>query len=169
MTHHVTLTVSLLAGGLSVNMFSAQADPGSPVLRDNTGEGGPAVASVRAHSATNAAPATPKVIEAVFVVPTTVQEGRDPFFPDSTRLRPAAPARVTSAPPVIADLELKGISDGANLRLAIINNRTFGTGEEGDVICAAGRVRIKCMEIMTDSVRVFVNGSERVLQMRAQF
>jgi hypothetical protein len=68
-----------------------------------------------------------------------------------------------AAPPAIAELELKGISGTADHRLAIINNRTFELGEEGTVLSNVGRVRLKCLEITTNSVRVNINGQDRIL------
>jgi hypothetical protein len=64
------------------------------------------------------------------------------------------------------DLQLKGISGAASHRLAIINNRTFATGEEGEVSSNMGVVRITCQEIKDDFVRVLVNGQERTLHLR---
>jgi hypothetical protein len=131
--------------------------------------GAPAGPAVRTPVSTNAAPAKPEALKSVFVIPAAPQEGRDPFFPESTRLRPVMRVAAPNAPPAVPELELKGISGAANLRLAIINNRTFGSGEEGEVICNAGRVRVTCMDIKDDSVRVSINGQERVLHLRAKF
>ncbi len=72
----------------------------------------------------------------------------------------------TNEPVVVVDLDLKGISGAANRRLAIINNRTFEAGEEGEVASSSGHVRLTCKEIKDDSVRVIVNGQERTLRLR---
>ncbi len=108
---------------------------------------------------------TPK---SVFVIPTTAAEGKDPFFPQSTRLRPVQHATKSNPPPAVAELELKGISGAANRRLAIINNRTFEAGEEGDVMCSGTRIRIKCVQIEPGSVQIIVNGKERVLKLHTK-
>jgi hypothetical protein len=121
-----------------------------------------------APASTNAAAACFEVPKSVFVIPATPQEGKDPFFPQSTRLRPIVRLTGTNPPPAVAELELKGISGSTNHRLAIINNRTFETGEEGEVISNGSRVRIKCGEIGSDSVRVIVNGKERALHLHTR-
>jgi hypothetical protein len=118
---------------------------------------------------TNALPAQLEIPKSVFIIPTTPQEGKDPFFPLSTRLF-SVPVVVTtnvhSTAPVIIDLKLNGISGTADHRLAIINNHTFGADEEGVVSTPSGRVSIRCLEIKPDSVRVLVNGQERILRLR---
>jgi len=115
--------------------------------------------------ATNAAPAEPELPKSLFRIPASPQEGRDPFFPQSALRKPVVIA-AANAPVAIAELELKGISGSAGRRLAIINNRTFEPGEEGTVLTNVGRVRILCKEIAADSVRVIVNGQERILTLR---
>lgn len=117
--------------------------------------------------ATTAAPAGPQIPESVFIIPDTPKEGKDPFFPLSTRLRPhkevVSTKHLTATP---GDLDLKGISGAIDHRLAIINNRTFAVGEEGEVTCNSGRIHITCEEIKDDSVRVLVNGQELVVRLR---
>ena len=117
---------------------------------------------------TNAPPAQAAIPKSVFVIPSSPQQGRDPFFPLSTRLRRTVPVPVaTTHPPTVSvELELKGISGAVGHRLAIINNRTFAEGEEGEVTTDAGRVRIRCKDIGSDSVQVRVNGVERTLRFR---
>lgn len=63
-------------------------------------------------------------------------------------------------------LGLMGISGALNHRLAIINNQTFGVGEEGEVTANSARVRIVCKEIKDDSVVVLVKGQKRTLHLR---
>ena len=140
------------------------------VLTAHAAQTPPAAAAAQATAATNAAPAEPLIPLSVFVNPATPQEGRDPFFPQSTRRLKAQQLSATStniAPSVaIAELELKGISGSAGHLLAIINNRTFETGEEGTVASNVGRVRLPCKEIRPDSVRVVLNNAERTLTLR---
>jgi hypothetical protein len=122
-------------------------------------------AAAPAKAATNAAPAEPEVTLSVFT-----QEGRDPFFPQSTRRQKVQQLLTNPTNPVpsvaIAELELKGISGSAGHLLASINNRTFETGVEGTVASNVGRVRLTCKEIRPDSVRVLLNGTERTLTLR---
>jgi hypothetical protein len=116
-----------------------------------------------------AAPAEPEVPLSLFVNPATPQDGKDPFFPQSTRRIKVKQVTTTTnmAPSVAtAELELKGISGSLDHLLAIINNRTFETGEEGTVATNVGRVRLICKEIRSDSVRVLLNGTERTLTLR---
>jgi hypothetical protein len=128
----------------------------------------PAGASGHAKPVTNAVPTEPEPPKSIFVSPSTSEEGRDPFFPQSARLRKSTvvAAGKTNPAPAVVDLQLKGISGAANHRLAIINNRTFATGEEGEVSSNVGVVRVTCQEIKDDSVRVLLNGQERTLHLR---
>jgi len=128
----------------------------------------PAAAAARAQAPTNAAPAEPEVPKSVFIAAPTAQQGKDPFFPESIRTRkaPVLSPTTTNLPVVVVELELKGISGTADRPLAIINNQTFQANEEASVSTVSGPVRIRCLEIKADSVRVFVNGQERVLSLR---
>jgi hypothetical protein len=128
----------------------------------------PAASTLRVSATTNAEPPTIEVPKSIFVVPATAQDGKDPFFPQSTRLRPAPPVIGTTPTPVVPELELKGISGTPNRRLAIINNRTFERGEEGDVLCNGNRVRVRCMEIESGCVRVTINGQAKVLRLHTR-
>ena len=140
----------------------------------------PAASSGHAQVATNApsgsAPAAtnalPQIPQSVFIIPITPQEGKDPFFPGSIRIfndvvvkTNPHPAAATAAV-VAVELKLNGISGTADHRLAIINNRTFEIGEEGEVVSNGSRVHIICKDIKADSVRVLVNNEERVLRLR---
>jgi hypothetical protein len=118
---------------------------------------------------TNALPAQLEIPKSVFIIPTTPQEGKDPFFPFSTRLYTSVVVR-TNAQTISAvpsDLKLNGISGTSDHRLAIINNRTFETNEEGAVSTASGTVRIRCLEIKPDSVLVQIGAEQRILRLRS--
>lgn len=142
---------------------------GFTIRATQTATAAPAASHVRAPVSTNAAPTKCEAPKSVFVIPETSQDGRDPFFPLSTRLHPVARVMAATRPAAVPELELKGISGTVDRRLAIINNRTFERGEEGEVVCNAGRVRVTCMEIKDDSVRIVVNGQERVLSLHTKF
>lgn len=125
-----------------------------------------------APSPTNAVAALPEIPQSVFIMPTSPQEGKDPFYPRSTRLYNNIVVNTnlqTASPAVVVELHLNGISGTAEHRLAIINNRTFGIGEEGEVTANSGRVRITCKDIKPDSVRVLINGEERLLRLRTGY
>jgi hypothetical protein len=116
--------------------------------------------------AVGAAPATqPNKTEtphSIFTLPSKSSEGRDPFFPDSTRPYEVA----ATANPQVADLTslvLKGFSGSLDHRLVIINNHTFAAGDEGDVITPLGRIHLRCIEIKTSSVIIEVGGQSHEL------
>jgi hypothetical protein len=116
---------------------------------------------------TNAAPVQVEIPKSVFLMPTIPQEGKDPFFPRSTRLFPSVVVKTNVQPtPPVVELRLNGISGTADRRLAIINNRTFETNEEGEVPTNTGRARIRCLEIKADSVLLQVGSERRVLHLR---
>jgi hypothetical protein len=90
--------------------------------------------------------------------------GRDPFFPKSTR-RGAVKSTNSVVEPVanFGNLALKGISVNNERRLAIINNKTFEVGEEGEVRVNGQPVRVKVTEIRDKSVVITVNGVSKEL------
>lgn len=113
-----------------------------------------------------AAPATQtnktEIARSIFTIPSNPQQGRDPFFPDSTR--PYQHAVITSHQSnVITSLTIRGFSGPLNHRLVIINNHTFAAGDEGDVTTPDGRVHLRCIEIKTNSVIIEVDGQRQEL------
>jgi hypothetical protein len=109
-------------------------------------------------------PAAPDVIpRSVFIIPTNPQEGRDPFYPNSARPYENAPAAKKSAGDVTS-LVLRGISGSPDHRLAIINNRTLGIGDEQDMTTPQGRIHIRCVEISTNSVVIESGGQNHELK-----
>ena len=90
--------------------------------------------------------------------------GRDPFFPKSRRrgavVSPNIPVEPTAN---FGNLALKGISVSNERRLAIINNKTFEVGEEGEVRINGQPVRLKVTEIRDKSVVITVNGVSKEL------
>ena len=123
-------------------------------------------------AATNALPALVEIPKSLFMIPTSPQEGKDPFFPRSMRLFASGVVVKTNlptntpAPVPVVELRLNGISGTPDRRLAIINNQTFEANEEGEVPTNPGRARIRCLEIKPDSVLVQVGGEQRVLHLR---
>jgi hypothetical protein len=108
--------------------------------------------------------ATETAIRSVFVIPSNPQEGRDPFFPASTR--PYQRAQTVAHPHVadITSLVLKGISGPPDHRLAIINSHTFAVGDEQDLVTSQGRLRVHCVEIKSDTVVVEFAGESHELK-----
>jgi len=119
-------------------------------------------------SAAVAAPTEPAAPETVtrsaFTIPTNPKEGCDPFFPNSNRPYETAMA---GKPHVgdVSSLVLKGISGSADNRLAIINNHTFGTGDEQDLMTPAGRIHIRCIEIKSNAVVIETAGERHELKL----
>jgi hypothetical protein len=114
----------------------------------------------------NAAPVEPEIPKSVFLVPASAQDGKDPFFPQSTPFKPAPERMAATNVHVVVDLELKGISGTPDRRLAIINGRTFAEGEEGDVPSGGRAARIRVLEIKADSVIVRANNEQLLLRLR---
>jgi hypothetical protein len=105
--------------------------------------------------------AAPEVVSrSTFVIPTNPKDGRDPFFPNSTRLYEVVVLVVRPHVGDVSSLVLKGISGLSDHRLAIINNRTFGVGDEANLVTPQGPIHIRCVEIQASSV-VIESGGQR--------
>ncbi len=104
--------------------------------------------------------------QSVFVAPTAEKEGKDPFFPDSTPQVASPTASKTPDNSSAVELVLQGISGPADKRMAVINNKNFGAGEEVMVPTPTGSVRIHCIEIRTNSVVVEIGSQRRELRLR---
>jgi hypothetical protein len=105
-------------------------------------------------------PAKPAPPRSVFVMPASPRDGRDPFFPESSR--PYEDAVAAQHP--VADASafaVKGLSIEHGRAMVIINNHTFAVGDEGDVLTTGGRVHLRLAEIRSGSVVIEVNGSRR--------
>lgn len=114
-----------------------------------------------AADATYGATSTNAVVPArsTFDIPATVKDGRDPFFPESSRMADsAATATSTRTTTEVTALKVPGISGTPGHMFAIINNRTFEVGEENDVLTPSGRIHLRCLEIHPDGVVVQIAG-----------
>ena len=107
----------------------------------------------------------PVAVHSTFVMPSNPQEGRDPFYPES--IRPYANAAASHVMP-ITTLVIRGFSGTPENRMVIINNHTFGVGDEGDVLTSSGRVHVHCLEINADSVVIEANNQRRELSFSTQ-
>jgi hypothetical protein len=95
----------------------------------------------------------------------TLKVSYDPSAP-----APATPGRARDLPlyggaplvppPTYQDLELKGISGSKGRRFALINNQTFAQGESARVRLGAKEVRVRCLEIRSNSVVISLSGEE---------
>ena len=106
----------------------------------------------------------PVAVHSTFVMPTNPREGRDPFYPES--IRPYANAMAHVVP--ITTLTIRGFSGTPENRMVIINNHTFGVGDEGDVLTSGGRVHVRCLEINANSVVIEANNQRRELSFSTQ-
>ncbi|SRR5260221_10449475 len=110
----------------------------------------------------------PEIPQSIFKVPPGPKDGKDPFYPPSTRVYSSGAVKPATTPtvPIAMDFVLNGISPSADKPFAMINGRTFGKNEEGDVVTTAGRAHIKCVEIKTDSVVIEFRGVWQELKLR---
>jgi|HubBroStandDraft_1064217.scaffolds.fasta_scaffold634160_2 hypothetical protein len=116
----------------------------------------------------HAAPAdTNATVESVFTLPSSPSEGRDPFFPNSTRPYEEMVSKHRN-PVELTSLQIKGFSEIAGQRYVIINNHTFAAGDEGDVITPDGRIHIRCLSVGQDSVLVESGGAQHILKFSNQ-
>lgn len=115
-------------------------------------------------------PTDPAVPKSVFV--DDVQNGKDPFYPNSTRRQEALPrvAATTNSAPVPSmlfdQLFLKGISGTKGEPLAIINSATVGLGEIAEIKCSGQIVKVRCREIRERSVLIELVGSHEVKELK---
>jgi hypothetical protein len=113
------------------------------------------------------------ISRSVFVIPKDSTEGRDPFFPNTTRSLSGgksvveATATATAAAP-ITSLILNGLSGAPGHRLAMINGRTFAQGETSEVPVGSGFVKVLCVEIKERTVLVEAGGTRQELSMRGE-
>jgi hypothetical protein len=104
-------------------------------------------------------------VKSVFVQPTNPNEGRDPFFPNSMRpYQDFVPKHAVDT----SALVIRGFSEIAGHHYVIINNHTFGEGDEGDVLTQGGRVHVRCLSVGTDTVLVETDGSRHLLRFTDQ-
>ena len=123
-------------------------------------------------SASGAPSSSTNTVASVFTLPISPNDGRDPFFPESTRyfdaLMEANQKKQPAATIEVSDLKVPGISGTPGHLLAIINNHTFAVGDSGEVSTPAGRVSLRCIEINSDHVVVEINGHYHRLPLEQQ-
>lgn len=122
------------------------------------------IATAKAADKSPATPAEPAQIRSVFVLPASPKDGRDPFFPESTRVYDAMMAvSQTNKTVEVTSLKVPGISGTPGHLFAIINNHTFAEGDEGDVLTTSGKLHLRCIKIEEGHVTVEVNGQNHRL------
>jgi len=111
-----------------------------------------------------APPADPP--QSTFTIPANSKEGKDPFFPLRNIVGVASgPKPPTTRTPTVK-LVFNGVSGTREKPLAIVNGRTFEKNEEGEIVTANGRLRVRCIDIKQDSVVLEVNGQRQELRLR---
>ena len=102
------------------------------------------------------------VVQSVFVLPDDSKEGRDPFFP--TSLRPYRDRPSPGGAPELSDIKLGGIIRSHGNVFVIINNVTFGVGDDADVKTSTGnKIHVLCVQIKSDSVVIEADGQALTL------
>lgn len=74
--------------------------------------------------------------------------------PAGTSIANPPPRQQIKPTPLPAKLKLTNISGPPNRRLAIINDRTFGVGDQANLRLATTNLAIRCLEIRTNSVLI---------------
>lgn len=158
---------TLALGGLMLGLLSAAVHAGSTNLLVATRN--PSAKPTPAKSDTvNGNPATAPAPQSVFMVPRKVAEGKDPFFPNSSRVYGTETVTKGSGPaPIVADISLKGISGTPEQPLAIINTTTCTTGETAEIITKNSRIKVQCLEInmAAGTVLLQIGGERRELRL----
>ncbi len=154
-TNKSIFQVALIAAGLFCARSDAGAAPSKSVTKTPS-------KTATVSSSTNSEIEIPS---SAFSIPTNPKDGRDPFFPDSTRIYSADAPK---AKPIKSSITLKlnGLSGPIEKRLAIINGRTVAEGEEAEISTSTGRQQVRCISIKDDSVVVEVGGERRELRLR---
>jgi hypothetical protein len=109
-----------------------------------------------------APPVQTEAPKSVFVLPDSPREGRDPFFPSS--IRPYRDRPTPGGAPELSDLKLEGISRSRGHVFAIINDETFGVGDDEDVKTSTGnKIHVLCVQIKADAVVIEAGGQTLTL------
>jgi len=96
-----------------------------------------------------------------------LENGKDPFYPNSVRIqRKPEVAQTNQVVAIAPEVRINGFSGNTARPLVIINNITFGEGDEQTVKTAAGSAQVRCLEIrMQDqAVEIEINGQRREIK-----
>ena len=98
-------------------------------------------------------------------MPAGQNEGRDPFFPESTRPYEdnVVAKKTTNTVEMANAFVIKGSSLENGHAMVIINNHTFAVGDEEDVLTPNGRVHVRLVEIRGGTVVIEANGTRHEL------
>ncbi|MCI0537169.1 MAG: hypothetical protein L0Z50_18280 [Verrucomicrobiales bacterium] len=119
--------------------------------------------------ASNSTPEVVQVQRSVFS--TNVDEGRDPFFPESTRRSPrlagSQPPAAGPAQPGSHFLKLTGLWPSKRRPLALINRTSIAPGEEANItvfvsngqnVPESRKLLVRCLEVRQNSVLISIDG-----------
>jgi hypothetical protein len=119
-----------------------------------------AAMTARAEAGKPASTNAPVRARSTFTQPKQFSEGRDPFYPESTRVFQAVMLDSPNGHKADASsLVVKGYYRDAKSAYVIINNHTFTTGDEGDVLTPGGRIHLRCVDVLPNAVVIEFNGS----------
>ena len=129
-----------------------------------------ASAQTRVAAETNTVAKPTEIPRSTFMLPQGKNEGRDPFYPDSTYVydqsKPSNNSGKGAVKPVVVDLKLTAIGGTSERPVASIKNRTFSEGEDGEMTINGAKVQIHILDIQEDGVILTVNGEQRELRFR---
>jgi hypothetical protein len=107
------------------------------------------------------------VPKSVFIIPTNVKEGRDPFFPNSSRAPGSEQVQVDPHSNVMSLLILNGLNLKPGGHTAMINGHTMAEGETADIMTSSGTISVHCVKITDgNTVIVEVGSKTQELHMR---
>ena len=124
------------------------------------------IISGSAHAAITKTNAVPAETPGKSIFQEDLKNGKDPFFPKSTRRNAQGPIGNAPVLAPIIKLALKGISGPANNRLALINNQPITAGETATVRVPGGQIKVRCWEINADSAVISVEGDPEKRELR---
>src|ERR1044071_732700 len=160
-----TLVLPLLPRPASVLLLAA-------LLCAHAASAGPTKVEAKSAPRPKATPKTNapvEIQESSFTKPAAQAEGRDPFFPTSIRVYNEVSSLSKTNPTkiVVVPLVVNGFSGGADSPLVMINGETFAKDDEHMLPTAAGRQKVRCVEIRPETLTVIVevNGETRLLKM----
>lgn len=123
-----------------------------------------AMPAISAPPVVTPAPPVTQVPRSVFIIPSNSKEGHDPFFPASLRPYEGTPAPGGGNTADLSALIMQGVLGMPPHQLVIINNVTFGVGDDAEVRTSQGRILIHCVAIKGNSAVVEANGVEHTLR-----
>jgi hypothetical protein len=163
-----TLNIAVAVAAIAVTTVAAYG--GSPTITA-AAKAAPAPNKQKVEKTAVAQPAEASIARSEFTLPSKVTQGRDPFFPNSSRPYVSETVVKNTNASSVPEVEflLKGISGSVEQPLAIINTTTFTTGEENEVIIKSKRIKLRCVEINMTAGTVLIEyaGSRRALKLQS--